>query len=210
MKDFLIAVAAASVMIAGAVSAQSQPDAVPAPPIEAPAADTANPPAASPSQTEAQAAANADAMAASPASPESDLTATSAPASASAVCAPRVTIVEFGARASALSQDNSNALERAVDAASVCSLQQVVISAGGQGRLASRRADAARATLVRQGVPAGAISVSAEAPVNAAQVVVTMNFAGVAGANPDAAATPDAPLTAPETEANEAEPTPGS
>lgn len=235
MKSLLLAGAAAVLMFSSPAMAQTTPEAVPAspPPIQAPAqtpdvnvegqvgSQTQTPPdiatqgpaAADPAQTEAQAAANAEAMAASPAA-----AAPAVPtlAGASDVCQPRITTVHFGARASALSRDNSNTIERAVDAASVCRLHQVVVAPSGEGRLASRRAEAARATLVRQGVPAELITVSADAAGDAAagQVDVRMSFAGVAGAGATAAsaAAPSAPdaAPAPQPEANEAEETPGS
>jgi outer membrane protein OmpA-like peptidoglycan-associated protein len=106
------------------------------------------------------------------------------PANASAVCQPRTTSVDFGARGSALSLENRNTLEHAVDAASVCTLQSVTIVDSAQGRLSARRAQAVRSTLIRQGVPADRITVSEEANADAeaGQLDVRMAFAGVANA----------------------------
>lgn len=105
------------------------------------------------------------------------------PASAAQVCQPRVTSVHFGARGSALSRENRNAIEYAVDAASVCDLQQVTIVNSADGAVATRRAAAVRATLIAQGVPEAAISV-AEGPetdgAGTGQLDVRMTFAGVA------------------------------
>jgi hypothetical protein len=135
---------------------------------------------------------------------------------ASAVCQPRVTSVHFG-RSSALSQQNRHAIEHAVDAASVCSLQQVVIADTGQG---ARRAATVRAALVRQGVPNDLIRVDASAaPAEGAatgQLDVRMEFAGVANTDVAAATAAQAPMampTAPDTTeepTNEAEEAPGT
>lgn len=213
MKRILLAtVAAVSLGLASAAHAQTTEPA-PAPPVQAPAqapdtnvgqlGSVAQAPPADAVTTE-QAAENAEAMAASPASPADTATVTPALTNASAVCQPRVTSVHFG-RSNALSQQNRNAIEYAVDAASVCSLEQVVIADSGQG---SRRADAVRATLVRQGVPAERIRIDASAaPSDGAatgQLDVRMQFAGVANTDIAAATaaqaplTPDATLTAPD------------
>jgi hypothetical protein len=105
--------------------------------------------------------------------------ATPAFASANAVCQPRTTSVHFG-RSNALSRENQNAIEYAVDAASVCDIQSITIadSTGSQ-----RRAAAVRETLVRQGVPEDRITI-AQASENAegaatGQLDVQMQFAGV-------------------------------
>lgn len=109
------------------------------------------------------------------------------PASASDVCAARTTSVHFGARGSALSRQNRNAIEHAADAASVCNLQQVAIVDSAQGGTRSRRASAIRAALVRQGVPEERITVeevSADADASSTgRVDIRMTFAGVANAN---------------------------
>lgn len=160
-------------------------------------------------ETPAEAAQSAAAMAASPAEPNAAIaggTAASAsartppapiPASASAVCQPRVTSVHFGARGSALSQQNRNALEHAVDAASVCNLQQVQIVDSASGATSTRRASAVRTTLIAQGVPEDRIVVAQEANADAeasstGRLDVRISFAGVA-----AATTPTANTTAP-------------
>lgn len=136
-----------------------------------------------------QAAQNAAAMAASPAAPEPPATqAAAAPAaatmaSATSVCQPRVTSVHFGARGSSLSQQNRNAIENAVDAASVCTLDSVVIADSGQGNVSTRRTSAVRQALIRQGVPENRISVEANANAEGAstgELDVRMSFAGVA------------------------------
>jgi outer membrane protein OmpA-like peptidoglycan-associated protein len=133
----------------------------------------------------AQAAANAAAMAASPATPAAEAAAVTTPATAPAMCQPRVTSVRFGARGSALSQENHNAIEYAVDAASVCNLQSVVIADSAEGRISARRAEAVRTALIRQGVPRERITVESRATADAAsagQHDVRMDFAGVASA----------------------------
>jgi len=164
-------------------------------------------------ETQAQAEAQADAetpetadvaaaMAASPATPAAETEATPAiamPASASAVCQPRVTSVHFGQRGSALSRENRNAIEYAVDAASVCDLQQVQIVDSAEGGVSSRRASAVRATLIAQGVPEERITVAEAANADAeasstGRLDVRMSFAGVADAG-----TPLAANEAPET-----------
>lgn len=164
-------------------------------------------------QTQAQAEAQADAetpetadvaaaMAASPSTPAAETEATPAiamPASASAVCQPRVTSVHFGQRGSALSRENRNAIEYAVDAASVCDLQQVQIVDSAEGGVSSRRASAVRATLIAQGVPEERITVAEAANADAeasstGRLDVRMSFAGVADAG-----TPLAANEAPET-----------
>lgn len=239
MKRLLLATAAAISLSLGAASAQDLTQPVPTPPpIQTPAETTDNlegevgtlaetpqsdTSVATEAQTEiepsAQAAANAEAMAASPATPATAATpATPTPASATTVCQPRVTSVHFG-RSSALSQQNRNAIEHAVDAASVCSLQQVVIADTGQG---SRRAETVRAALVRQGVPNELIRVDASAaPAEGAatgQLDVRMQFAGIANTDVAAATAAQAPVATPaqldpviaEEPTNEAEEAPGS
>jgi hypothetical protein len=103
------------------------------------------------------------------------------PATASTVCQARVTSVHFGARGSSLTQQNRNAIEQAVDAASVCDLQQIKIVDSAT----ARRASAVRATLIAQGVPADRIAIAEEADAEAAstgRLDVRMSFAGVANA----------------------------
>ena len=157
---------------------------------------------AAPTVPPTEAAGNAAAMATSPASPaasQADAAAVATPATTASVCEPRVTSVHFGARGAALSQQNRNAIEYAVDAASVCTLQSVVIADSAEGRLSARRAGAVRAALVRQGVPRDRITVESAANGEGAgtgQLDVRMNFAGVASAEATPAAT------------NEAEPAP--
>jgi len=198
---------------------ETQAQATPAAPDNAPSVqaqteaqiNTATPPAPDNALTvpPAQAAANASAMAASPATPATS-TAAALPASAGAVCQPRVTSVHFG-RASSLSRDNQNALEHAVDAASVCTLESVVIADSREG---SRRANAVRQTLIRQGVPGERITIAQGASTEGAstgQLDVRMNFAGVAStsvAAPSATPAPASPDAEEPVESNEAEPTP--
>lgn len=105
-------------------------------------------------------------------------------ASAEAVCQPRVTSVHFGGGA-ALSLENRNAIEYAVDAASVCNLEQVVITDSAEGRTSDRRTETVRAALIERGVPADDIVVAEEANTEGAatgQLDVRMTFAGVATA----------------------------
>ncbi len=112
-------------------------------------------------------------------------------ASAEAVCQPRVTSVHFG-RSAALSLENRNAIEYAVDAASVCNLEQVVITDSANGRTSDRRTETVRAALIERGVPADDIVVAEDANAEGAatgQLDVRMTFAGVA-----TAATPVASL----------------
>lgn len=134
----------------------------------------------------AEAAENAAATAASPAAPNTQSAAAPATtASATSVCQPHVTSVHFGARGSSLSQQNRNAIENAVDAASVCALDSVVIADSGQGAVSSRRTGAVRQALIRQGVPENRISVESNANVEGAStgaLDVRMSFAGVARA----------------------------
>ena len=61
------------------------------------------------------------------------------PTSASNVCEGRTTSVHFGARRSALSRENQNAIEYATDAASVCDLQTVTIVDSAEGRVHDAR-----------------------------------------------------------------------
>jgi type IV pilus biogenesis protein CpaD/CtpE len=116
------------------------------------------------------------------------------PVSATSVCEQRTTSVHFGARGSALSQPNRNAIQYAADAASVCDLQTVTIVDSAEGRTSSRRAEAVRATLISQGIPAERITVSQETNADAeaastGRLDVRMAFAGVAdGGNPATAA----------------------
>ena len=101
-------------------------------------------------------------------------------ASANAVCQPRTTSVHFG-RSNALSRQNQNAIEYALDSASVCDIQQITIADSSANQ---RRANAVRATLVRQGVPEERITIAqqASADLEAAstgRLDVQMQFAGV-------------------------------
>ena len=166
-------------------------------------------------ETPTEAAEAASAMAASPATQAATVTAetpvaaptataeapaAAIPATASAVCQPRVTSVHFGARGSSLSRQNSNAIEQAVDAASVCDLQQVQIIDSADGSVSSRRASAVRATLIRQGVPEERIAIAEEANADAeaastGRLDVRMMFAGVAEAGAPVTATPAQPST---------------
>jgi len=110
--------------------------------------------------------------------------ATPAFASAAAVCQPRTTTVHFGRGRSGLSQQNRNAIEYAVDSASVCDLQQVTIVDSADGSVSSRRSSAVRAALVRQGVPEDRITIAEanNAGAGTGQLDVQMSFAGIAGA----------------------------
>lgn len=149
--------------------------------------------------------ATAPAQAAEIETPPAQLSATGAtpvPASASSVCQPRTTSVHFGARGSALSQQNRDAIEYATDAASVCSLQSVTIVDSAQGRTSSRRTAAVRQTLISHGVPAERITVdNASAAAEAAstgRLDIRMAFVGVADTGaPAVAPTPAAPDAAP-------------
>lgn len=172
---------------AGTSAQVATPEAATPPEAEAAASAEATAAAEAP----AQAAENAAAMAASPATPATPPTQTAeAPAaatmaSAASVCQPRVTSVHFGARGSSLSQQNRNAIENAVDAASVCTLDSVVIADSGEGNVSSRRTSAVRQALIRQGVPENRISVEANANAEGAstgELDVRMSFAGVANA----------------------------
>jgi outer membrane protein OmpA-like peptidoglycan-associated protein len=105
-------------------------------------------------------------------------------ASASAVCQPRTTSVHFGARGSTLSRENQNAIEHAVDSASVCDIQQITIADSATGSVSQRRAQAVRATLLRQGVPEERIAIAEQASADAqasatGRLDVRMQLAGV-------------------------------
>lgn len=111
--------------------------------------------------------------------------ATAMTASAEAVCQPRVTSVHFGQRGAALTLENRNAIEYAVDAASVCNLEQVTITDSAEGRTSDRRTETVRTALIERGVPAENIVVAEEAASEGAatgQLDVRMTFAGVATA----------------------------
>lgn len=178
-------------------------------------------------QTQAEAQANAEtpeaaaeaatALATSPAVPAAASTAPTTaagpaaaiPANANSVCQPRVASVHFGARGSTLSQQNRNAIEQAVDAASVCNLQQIAIVDSADGRVSARRASAVRATLIAQGVPEDRIAIAEETNAEAeaastGRLDVRMTFTGVASAGTPAAA------TAPAQPRTETQPTPGN
>lgn len=174
---------AAQASVAGEAQApQTEPGAQDAaPPVQA--AQTTTPgtpaPAAPTATTEAQAAPSTQVATTADAETAAAGGATPAFASANAVCQPRTTSVHFG-RSNALSRQNQNAIEYAVDAASVCDIQSITIadSTGSQ-----RRAEAVRATLVRQGVPEDRITI-AQATENAegaatGRLDVQMQFAGV-------------------------------
>jgi hypothetical protein len=94
------------------------------------------------------------------------------PATANAVCQARVTCVHFGARGSSLTQQNRNAIEQAVDAASVCDLQQIQIVDSANGATSTRRASAVCPTLIAQGVPADRIAIAEEADARSRRVGV--------------------------------------
>lgn len=204
MRRFLLASAAAVGLILAAPALAQAPDPVPSPPpVTTPPAEPDETPdeqlgtmgsqeQEGPAAVEAEPQAEAAGQAA-PAAQPSTLPA-AAPAAASQVCAPRTTEVNFG-RASSLSRDNSNTIERAVDAASVCSLEQVVIAQSGEAN--TRRAGAVRALLVRQGVPAEKIQVQPAADAAPGEVEVRMTFAGVARGSGAAAQPAAQPAPAP-------------
>ncbi|MGE0740973.1 MAG: hypothetical protein AB7O98_06485 [Hyphomonadaceae bacterium] len=216
MRRLLLATAAV-ISLAAAPALAQVPDAVPTPPpVSAPAPDpdvTTEEQLGTSVQTpviEGAVEAEAETTVAPPATPPVRAAAAApaqaavaTPASANAVCQPRTTSVHFG-RSSALSQQNRNAIEHAVDAASVCDLQQITIA---DSRSGASRAEAVRATLVRQGVPRDRITIaeaSADAEaVSTGRLDVRMTFAGVAdGGSPATAAaaptTPPAATPAPE------------
>jgi outer membrane protein OmpA-like peptidoglycan-associated protein len=119
-----------------------------------------------------------------------------ASAAAAAVCQPRVTSVHFGQRGSALTLENRNALEYAVDAASVCNLEQVTITDSAEGRTSDRRTETVRAALIERGVPEDSIVVAetpAEEGAATGQLDVRMTFAGVATSGTPSAALEAAP-----------------
>ncbi|HRP09606.1 MAG TPA: hypothetical protein PLK37_01080 [Terricaulis sp.] len=181
----------------------AQAEALPAAPpagelAEAPEAEAADAPDAPPQPElaetptpDAQVAATPEASPADAAPP-----AAQAASTAQAVCQPRVTSVHFGQNGSALTLQNRNAIEYAVDAASVCNLEQVTIAASAEGRAADRRAETVRATLVERGVPEERIVVAEEATGEGAstgQLDVRMTFAGVATAETPLASLEGAP-----------------
>jgi outer membrane protein OmpA-like peptidoglycan-associated protein len=195
MKRFLLASLATGALALAAPAWAQTADPVPAnPPIEQPdaapnATEQPLPAAPPPGEVLAQPEApTPDAQVAGQASPADPPAASEAPnpampASAEAVCQPRVTSVHFGQRGAALTLENRNAIEYAVDAASVCNLEQVVISDSAEGRTSDRRTESVRATLVERGVPEGRIVVTEDANAEGAatgQLDVRMTFAGVA------------------------------
>lgn len=215
MRRFLLASAAAASLTLAFPALAQTPEPVPAtPPVTTPE------PEADVTEDErigvtGQAAPTEGATAPDPAAPAASPAATPAPApapapqlqasadTASSICAPRTTEVNLGARGAALNRDNSNMIERAVDAASVCDLQQVVIADSAEGALSTRRARTVRALLVRQGVPADLITVQQGAADEPGEVEVRMTFAGVARADAPTAAgaaaePPAAPQAAPD------------
>lgn len=166
---------------AGELAAAPEASPAPAEVAQAPVADAqvAAAPEASPSDSELAAVQPA------PAPMTGETPAQAMPASAQAVCQPRVTSVHFGQRGAALTRENRNAIEYAVDAASVCNLEQVTITDSAEGRTSDRRTETVRATLIERGVPADNIVVAEEAASEGAatgQLDVRMTFAGVATA----------------------------
>jgi hypothetical protein len=124
-------------------------------------------------------------------------------ANAGAVCQARVTRLEFG-RGAALSLQNRNTIEYAVDAASVCNLERVTLSGAADRRVTSRRIQAVRAALIARGVPQERIVIGENADLAGDQFEVRMTFAGVATADSAAriAATPSGNAAAPAEEAS--------
>lgn len=207
MRRILLASAAAAGLALTSLTAQAQtPDPVPVtPPVTTPAPDgeatpeeqiapnVATPSAVDSSETDAEAAVTAD-------PPSAAADAPVAPANAASVCQSRTTTVHFG-RGANLSQENRNAIEHAVDAASVCDLQQVVITDSAEGGVSARRTAAVQAALIRQGVPEDRITVSETANADAeaartGRLDVQMTFAGVADAGqPSAENAPPQPVS---------------
>ena len=204
MKRFLLAGLAAGALALAAPAGAQTTDPVPAtPPVEQPDAtpevtpdetlgvgvqEEPLPAAPPPGEILAQPAPGEtpapDAQLASQPPSESPEAPTAMTASAEAVCQPRVTSVHFG-RGAALSLENRNAIEYAVDAASVCNLEQVVITDSADGRTSDRRIETVRAALIERGVPADGIVVAEDANAEGAatgQLDVRMTFAGVATA----------------------------
>jgi hypothetical protein len=173
---------------------QQTPDVTPAP------AEPAQPAAPESQTPSAQSAPNTPAPSAQPEAQAAGNAAIATPTSAADVCAVRTTSVHFGARGSALSRENRNAIEYATDAASVCNLQSITIADSGSGRLAARRDAQIRQALVRQGVSADKITtepLSNSEAASTGRVDVRMIFAGTAGsgtpvASNNATATPPA------------------
>lgn len=201
MKRILFASAAAMALALALAPAMAQtPDPTPAtPPITEPEQTPTDDPTLAVEPMDEREA-DVDAPAAAPTAPaptpapRAEAPSTAAPASAAAVCQPRTTTVHFGARGATLSRENRNAIEYAVDAASVCDLQQVTIADSGEGGVSSRRAQAVRQTLIRQGVPSERIAVDENADVAGAetgQLEVRMSFAGVADSGTPTAQAPD-------------------
>lgn len=159
------------------------PDAQPGPgvleqplPAAPPAGELAAAPEANPDDAELAAAPPRE-------MPQEESAPTAMAASAQAICQPRVTSVHFGQRGTALTLENRNAIEYAVDAASVCNLEQVTIIDSAEGRTADRRAETVRATLIQRGVPEANIVVAEDASAEGGatgQLDVRMTFAGVA------------------------------
>jgi len=210
MKRLLLAsLATGALAFAAPAMAQTAPPVPANPPIEQPETTSQTTqdeqlnavPAAPPAGEMAEAAEAADAaqsdlaqtpsaapapdaqLAATPEPSPADVAPTAQASSAQAVCQPRVTSVHFGQRGTALTRENRNAIEHAVDAASVCNLEQVTITDSAEGRTSDRRAETVRATLMERGVPEERIIVAEDANSEGAatgQLNVHMTFAGVA------------------------------
>lgn len=94
------------------------------------------------------------------------------------VCDARVHTAKFAAGAASLSSGEHREVGFAVDSASVCNLDQVVVAVDSGDPLAQRRANATRAALIARGVSADRISVIRDADIDGAEV--RMSFRGVA------------------------------
>lgn len=186
----------------GSTEAEAQAEAAPA--AEAAMSAEAAPQANAEADVNAQAQAETPAPAAqmqaqseeaAPAEGQAQLAAAAAtggpdPMNAQQVCQPRVTSVHFGANGSALSRQNANAIEYAVDDASACALDSVTIAASGEGSASNRRAQAIRSVLMRQGVPAERIQIaeaSSDVDASTGQTQIRMAFAGNADTQSGAA-----------------------
>lgn len=109
-------------------------------------------------------------------------------ASGYGICAARSHNAAFSASSAALGANARREIGYAVDSASVCSIDRVMIAADASSPLARRRAAALRATLIARGVPASQVVIENVAGADGASL--SMQFAGVAQGDAALAETP--------------------
>ncbi len=99
-------------------------------------------------------------------------------ASGYGICAARSLNASFGASSTALGANARREIGYAVDSASVCSIERVVIAADSSSALARQRAAALRSTLIARGIPASQVVIENVSGADGAGL--SMQFAGVA------------------------------